>query len=761
MRAFASDTGRAYNFDSFISFITHRIWKAVGLEPPRFTRHVARFTHVTALLPSGRLTVRQHVTPRSTRRNERRLQFLVRAGEIFHQSLDVQATLSNVADLAVEWFADICFFDLLDDTTDRLYVTTVAHRDPEQEPLLRNLSEILYIEEFGTHPHLKVTRTGEPFFVSVMDETTYHIHAASREHLDYMRRLNYRSKIVVPVTAQDVIFGSLTFVSTTKWRHFDDSDLSFALDVGRRAGLAVANAKQYRARAAVEERLRDSELRFRILAEAIPVLCWTADAKGSIDWYNQRWYEYTGQRPDDALGWGWQAAHHPDDFVEVMRKWPLCLATGKTFEMEFRLHGRDGLYRWFLARAEPMRDQNGTIVRWYGSNVDIDAQKTAHERMKQVALTLQGAFLPKHLPQRPGMLLDAYYLTAEQDTLVGGDWYDAVDLAGGRLLFSIGDVAGHGLDASVAAGRLRQAILLAAFDLERPGQVLRRVADILAQQDPHLIATAIVGFVDPSRRRITYASAGHPPPMLATRSGEPAEIFKCGQPPLGSGYEGSYEDVTIDADVDSVVAFYTDGLTEFTRDIFDGERRLRCALSLFVRSTLPRPARAVTKIVFDGAVPPDDVAILVMQFPLQDASLGWGVPYARRTWRFHSSDPQSAHLTRVSILDHLREFAKEEGLFRTELAIGEALANTVEHAPGVVELELMWNETQPVLLIRDNGPGLADLTERLPSDPTTENGRGLFLILACVEDASVRRLPGYGTELRLVLPLTRRYDVEA
>ena len=87
---------------------------------------------------------------------------------------------------------------------------------------------------------------------------------------------------------------------------------------------------------------RKSERQFQGLAEGLPVICWTADATGSFDWYNHRWYEFTGQTPEEAVGWGWQAMHHPDDFLDVMRKWPHSIATGEPFEMEFRLRRRDG-----------------------------------------------------------------------------------------------------------------------------------------------------------------------------------------------------------------------------------------------------------------------------------------------------------------------------------------------------------------------------------------------------------------------------------
>lgn len=194
--------------------------------------------------------------PRTESRDQERLNLLVRAGEIFHQSLDVTDTLNNVAWLAVESFADICLFDLLDERSERLFVTAAAHRDPGKQQALASISTVLYVEEFRVHPVVEVVRTGKPFFVPIINEVTLKAHAASRQHEKYMREFGYRSKIVVPVTAQNHIFGVLTFVRTRENEHFDDSDLSFALELGRRAGLAVANAKQFHRERYVAETLQ-------------------------------------------------------------------------------------------------------------------------------------------------------------------------------------------------------------------------------------------------------------------------------------------------------------------------------------------------------------------------------------------------------------------------------------------------------------------------------------------------------------------------
>jgi len=193
-------------------------------------------------------------------RDQQRLTLLVRAGEIFHQSLDVTATLNNVARLAVESFADICLFDLIDERSDRLFVTASAHRDRTKEEALATVSTILYVEEFGVHPVVQVTRTGKPFFLPHIDDEVIMKHAASRQHEQYMRWFHYGSKIVVPVTGQNYLFGALTFVRTRAEKEFDQSDLQFALELGRRAGLAVANAKQFHREQYVAETLQRSFL---------------------------------------------------------------------------------------------------------------------------------------------------------------------------------------------------------------------------------------------------------------------------------------------------------------------------------------------------------------------------------------------------------------------------------------------------------------------------------------------------------------------
>ncbi len=130
-----------------------------------------------------------------------------------------------------------------------------------------------------------------------------------------------------------------------------------------------------------EEALRESEGQFRALANAIPQLCWTANADGGISWYNQRWYEYTGTRPEQMAGWGWQSVHDPEALPKVLERWKVSIATGEPFDMVFPLRGADGVFRPFLTRVMPVHDADGKVARWFGTNTDISEQRKIEEAL--------------------------------------------------------------------------------------------------------------------------------------------------------------------------------------------------------------------------------------------------------------------------------------------------------------------------------------------------------------------------------------------
>ena len=136
-------------------------------------------------------------------------------------------------------------------------------------------------------------------------------------------------------------------------------------------------AEMLREALVAEDVLRRGEDYLRLTIDTIPVLAWCTRSEGSIEFLNQRWLDYTGLTIEEARGWGWKVAIHPDDLPQLLEVWQGLLVSGKSGELEARLRRADGVYRWFLFRVEPLRDAQGTIVKWYGTNTDIDDRKRA------------------------------------------------------------------------------------------------------------------------------------------------------------------------------------------------------------------------------------------------------------------------------------------------------------------------------------------------------------------------------------------------
>ena len=140
----------------------------------------------------------------------------------------------------------------------------------------------------------------------------------------------------------------------------------------------VAISREITDRLAAEEELRRSEARFRQLADAMPQIVFQARPDGVVDYFNRRWYEYTGFREDGQIGdASWVDVHDPESLPQIEERWRQSLHSGEPYEIEYRLRRFDGVYRWHLGRALPVRDLEGRIVRWFGTNTDIDDKKRA------------------------------------------------------------------------------------------------------------------------------------------------------------------------------------------------------------------------------------------------------------------------------------------------------------------------------------------------------------------------------------------------
>jgi PAS domain S-box-containing protein len=138
-----------------------------------------------------------------------------------------------------------------------------------------------------------------------------------------------------------------------------------------------------------EDAVRGNEQTLRSTINAIPTTAWSTRPDGYCEFLNQRWLDYAGMTAEQAQGWGWGAAIHPDDVDRLVQYWQSCLESGTPVEVEARMRRFDGVYRWFLFRANPLRDESGTIVKWYGTNIDIEDRKKAEEVSQSNERTLQ------------------------------------------------------------------------------------------------------------------------------------------------------------------------------------------------------------------------------------------------------------------------------------------------------------------------------------------------------------------------------------
>ncbi|HXH37787.1 MAG TPA: PAS domain S-box protein [Thermoanaerobaculia bacterium] len=137
-------------------------------------------------------------------------------------------------------------------------------------------------------------------------------------------------------------------------------------------------------------KLQESEHRYRFLAESVPEIIWTSTPDGHIDYYNQRWYEYTGMTPEQTKSAGWQHILHPDDRRHCLETWARSIASGEDYEVEYRFRrGSDGSYRWHLGRSFPLRNGEGNVVQWIGTCTDIDDQKRAEEELRHAHAELE------------------------------------------------------------------------------------------------------------------------------------------------------------------------------------------------------------------------------------------------------------------------------------------------------------------------------------------------------------------------------------
>ena len=174
----------------------------------------------------------------------------------------------------------------------------------------------------------------------------------------------------------------------------------------REVGGILIAAEDVTQRVVAQRKLREGEAYFRGMADNIAPLAWMANPDGCVFFYNKRWYEYTGATLEEMQGWGWDKVIHPDHLARVVDKWCAHLEKGEAWEDTFPLRGKHGTHRWFLSRAFPIRDEQGRITRWFGTNTDITELREAQDALREAkdCLADQAAHLERLMTERTAEL---------------------------------------------------------------------------------------------------------------------------------------------------------------------------------------------------------------------------------------------------------------------------------------------------------------------------------------------------------------------
>ncbi|MFF3381274.1 SpoIIE family protein phosphatase [Streptomyces sp. NPDC002680] len=376
-----------------------------------------------------------------------------------------------------------------------------------------------------------------------------------------------------------------------------------------------------------------------------------------------------------------------------------------------------------IGRPDPYTEDDVVLAEELASRAAVcidNARRFARERT--TALALQHSLLPRGLPGQAAVEVAHRYLPCGSVAGIGGDWFDVIPLSGSRVALCVGDVVGHGIQSSATMGRLRTAVrTLADVDLP-PDELLTHLDDLvthLADEEDgadvaELGATCLYAVYDPVSRRLTLASAGHPPPAVVPPGGAPELIEVAAGPPLGVGGL-PFEATELKLPEGSLLALYTDGLIEDRdRDIDHATAELCRALDL-PGASLDAVCDAVLKAVLPEQ-PGDDVALLLARTHALGAGrvATWDVP----------QDPAHVSVARQAAMEQLAAWGLEEEAFVTELVVSELVTNAVRYGEPPIQLRLIRDRA----LIVEVSDGSSTSPHLRRAHAYDEGGRGLLLV---------------------------------
>ncbi|MEX0665716.1 MAG: SpoIIE family protein phosphatase [Acidimicrobiia bacterium] len=586
------------------------------------------------------------------KRQETAALLIARASELFARTSDLDATLEEAVQIVIPEFADSCQLYLFETASAEPRVA-VGHASEETRSLLQDAERRWPLDLTASRA---AVADGSAVRLAEVPSDMHRRFAQNEEHLRLIEEHGATSAIVAPLETRGEVIGLLvlnyTPLSGRRYRH---SDLGLAEELARRLAQVIEAAR-------LEAEALRSQEQLDVLARAGELIA----VELNVDARMRRFVRDVVPNfadvcvlhlRDDEGGFELEEFAVADsDLAEPFRaidRWndlPPGLQTPNREACDTgepvlipdvrrdRTHhfATPGIGAGVLSiLCAPLIDENGDAFgtisfmyawseRRYGDNDVPIANELARraaasfrhaerfERERATAETLQRSLLPQHVPSVPGVATAVRYLPGESER-VGGDWYDVFAMPDGNVLFAIGDVVGHGLQAASSTGLLRSAAQLAALDRLRPRAILEQLNRWLITLPDADMATVAVAMYDPRSRVFRFASAGHPPTLRMRRTGKARYLSGALGPPLRADATTKYRERSIRLREGDVLVFYTDGLIERRAESIDvGLSRLRDALT-----SAPEDLELLSDHVLEHTLPEsgpaDDVALMAIR----------------------------------------------------------------------------------------------------------------------------------------------------
>ncbi len=382
------------------------------------------------------------------------------------------------------------------------------------------------------------------------------------------------------------------------------------------------------------------------------------------------------------------------------------------------LVGGDGVPRLMRGSVQDITERRAAEQALAAA--EANAQVAAREHA--IADELQRSLLPQHSFELSHLEVATYYRAGVEGTQVGGDWYDVIDLGAGRTALVVGDVMGRGVQAAAVMGQLRAAVrAYARLDLP-PSDLLEFLDGMVRELGEDQIVTCVYAVFDPTAHLLSFANAGHLPPLLTNADGKCRRLSGGEDPPLGAGpFVLEQHDVHLGRD--ATVVLYTDGLVERRgHDLEAGIDALAAMVAAFDGELAAAPERLVATLMPDG--PDDDVAVLIAQV---DAAR----PSSTTSRHFDAADPEGVVEARSLVAEHLRhQELPNEVVEDAVLITSELVTNALRYGRLPVDLRVRSDGHEVMLEVRDRD---TFRPRKLRPSSDDEHGRGLQIVAALAD----------------------------